>query len=333
MKSTPFSQQTAVLGRLCVAVLWWAAAVLTPARAYAQGSEPGTDDTAPSIIYIVRAGDTLTAIARRYGTRVEALVAANGIANPGLILIGQELVIPVLPETANTASSPAQRNGLAMAVHAPQDLVRLQVDWYYIWSWCYAPGCIPMVHGMELPPACPPILLVGNEPNAIRPFGSPTTPTEAVGRVRAIERQCPATRLVVGNVAADDWRPAGGWGSGYDWLAEFLPAYQAAAGVNFAHTLGVHCYAQFRAGYCVEQLGQLRGLYAGPMWLTEFGLLSGDARQFVIMVDYANAHFERYAAYTNRQPHTGQGWEISPGVELVRPDGELTPAGIVYAGD
>lgn len=45
----------------------------------------------------------------------------------------------------------------------------------------------------------------------------------------------------------------------------------------------------------------------------------------------AGANFERYAAYTNRQPHTGEGWELSVGVELVRQDGELTPSGELYA--
>lgn len=44
--------------------------------------------------YVVRAGDTLTAIAGRHGVTVAAIVAANGIANPNLIFIGQTLVIP-----------------------------------------------------------------------------------------------------------------------------------------------------------------------------------------------------------------------------------------------
>ncbi len=306
---------------------------LLPQTAQAQGLAPnsGADPEPPAIVYVVRPGETLTGIARRYGTRVEALVAANHLTNANLIFAGQRLIIPVRPDHANLSVTTGQRKGLAMATHHLEDLERLQVAWYYVWSWCSAPGCVPMVHGMELPPACPNVLLVGNEPNAIRPFGSPTTPDEAVTRVRAIERQCPRTRLVVGNVSADDWQPAGGWGSGYDWLSEFLTAYRAAAGVPFPHTLGVHCYSQFRANYCLEQLAALRSLSSAPMWLTEFGVLSGDPRQFEILLDFALANFERYAAYTNRQPHTGEGWEIGVGVELVRPDGELTPAGELYA--
>jgi murein DD-endopeptidase MepM/ murein hydrolase activator NlpD len=45
-------------------------------------------------IYIVQPGDTLTYIASVFGTTVEALVAANDIDNPSLLLPGMQLVIP-----------------------------------------------------------------------------------------------------------------------------------------------------------------------------------------------------------------------------------------------
>ena len=41
--------------------------------------------------YVVQAGDTLSGIAAQLGTSVEDLAAANGIANPDLIYIGQTL--------------------------------------------------------------------------------------------------------------------------------------------------------------------------------------------------------------------------------------------------
>ena len=44
--------------------------------------------------YIVQPGDTLSEIAQRYGTSVEAIAQANGIANPNLIFPGQRLSIP-----------------------------------------------------------------------------------------------------------------------------------------------------------------------------------------------------------------------------------------------
>ncbi len=44
--------------------------------------------------YTVQAGDTLGAIAERFGVSLEDLVAVNGIANPALIQVGQVLTIP-----------------------------------------------------------------------------------------------------------------------------------------------------------------------------------------------------------------------------------------------
>lgn len=44
--------------------------------------------------YIVQPGDTLTHIAQQFGTTVDAIVQANDIADPNLIVIGQVLEIP-----------------------------------------------------------------------------------------------------------------------------------------------------------------------------------------------------------------------------------------------
>ena len=44
--------------------------------------------------YVVREGDTLSAIAARFGVSEEAILDANGITDPDRILVGQELSIP-----------------------------------------------------------------------------------------------------------------------------------------------------------------------------------------------------------------------------------------------
>ena len=51
-------------------------------------------DIPGAIIYQVKSGDTLWAIADRFGTSVSELVFTNAIANPNLIYVGQVLVIP-----------------------------------------------------------------------------------------------------------------------------------------------------------------------------------------------------------------------------------------------
>jgi len=55
---------------------------------------PAPTSTPPATIYVVRPGDTLYAIARRYGTTIEAIMAANRLLSYN-IRIGQQLIIPI----------------------------------------------------------------------------------------------------------------------------------------------------------------------------------------------------------------------------------------------
>jgi LysM repeat protein len=62
--------------------------------------------------YSVTRGDTLSALARRFGTTVNALVQANGIRNKNLIRVAQRLVVPgrrsAPPGGSRTPTSPAR---------------------------------------------------------------------------------------------------------------------------------------------------------------------------------------------------------------------------------
>ena len=51
--------------------------------------------------YTVKRGDTLSGIAKKHNTTVEALVASNGIKNPNIIKVGQVLTIPGTKPTNN----------------------------------------------------------------------------------------------------------------------------------------------------------------------------------------------------------------------------------------
>ncbi|TMK88704.1 MAG: LysM peptidoglycan-binding domain-containing protein [Actinobacteria bacterium] len=69
-----------------------ALALLAPVTAFAAApSKPGP---APGRVYVVRSGDNLETIAKRNGTTVPALAAANHIINPNLVVIGTKLKIP-----------------------------------------------------------------------------------------------------------------------------------------------------------------------------------------------------------------------------------------------
>lgn len=57
-------------------------------------SGPSTPGSGETITYTVRSGDTLWAIAQRYGSTVSDIASLNGIADPSLIFPGQILQIP-----------------------------------------------------------------------------------------------------------------------------------------------------------------------------------------------------------------------------------------------
>ena len=65
---------------------------------------PGAAAAAPqTATHTVGAGENLASIARRYGSTVRAVAAANGITNPNLVRIGQRLTVP----RAGAAAPPA----------------------------------------------------------------------------------------------------------------------------------------------------------------------------------------------------------------------------------
>ena len=72
----------------CAAVLWLFLSLLMPPLGLAAPLRQG-------ITHVVRPGDTLTSLAVRYGTSVEAILAANDLSDPNLIVVGQRLRIPL----------------------------------------------------------------------------------------------------------------------------------------------------------------------------------------------------------------------------------------------
>jgi LysM repeat protein len=78
-----------------------------PTRTVAPTMAPATPTVAPTStpravatatpqarVHIVRAGETLAIIARRYATTATAIARYNGLSNPNRIYVGQRLLIP-----------------------------------------------------------------------------------------------------------------------------------------------------------------------------------------------------------------------------------------------
>lgn len=74
-------------------------------------SKATEDEVTEETVYIVKTGDTLSAIAAKYGTTYQALAAYNSIVNPSLIYAGQKIRIPKSGST-KTAEAPETREGV-----------------------------------------------------------------------------------------------------------------------------------------------------------------------------------------------------------------------------
>jgi len=76
-------------------------------------------------VYVVQYGDTLYGIALRFGVTVQAIAAANGITNPNLIYVGQQLTIPGVSASATPGgptSTPTPGPGFYYTVQAGDTL-------------------------------------------------------------------------------------------------------------------------------------------------------------------------------------------------------------------
>lgn len=62
--------------------------------------------TATEGVHVVARGETLTGIARHYGSTIAAIAQANGIANPSFLRVGQRLTIPGAPAVAPAGRMP-----------------------------------------------------------------------------------------------------------------------------------------------------------------------------------------------------------------------------------
>jgi LysM repeat protein len=76
------------------------------------GSAPPSGSAAPAVVtrartYTVQAGDTLGAIAARFGTTLSALASANHIADPNLIEVGQILTLEATPAQSGGSNTGA----------------------------------------------------------------------------------------------------------------------------------------------------------------------------------------------------------------------------------
>lgn len=89
-----------------VAAVAWIALTLAGCGGTAPSSTGAASAVSTSRTYTVVRGDTLYAIARRYGVSVGRLMNANGISDPRDLRVGRQLIIPGAYETASIGAVP-----------------------------------------------------------------------------------------------------------------------------------------------------------------------------------------------------------------------------------
>jgi LysM repeat protein len=99
------------------------AAAETPAPTSAPTATPAPP-TSGATTHVVQPGENLFRIALRYGTTVDTLARANGIASPYLIYVGQTLTIP---SATGQPAEPAQPSpgGTTYVVQPGDNLFRI----------------------------------------------------------------------------------------------------------------------------------------------------------------------------------------------------------------
>jgi murein DD-endopeptidase MepM/ murein hydrolase activator NlpD len=88
-----------------------------PAVAAAAAEEPAAKPAARALkagsaVHVVESGQTLYSIARKYGARVDDIVAVNGLSSPAAIRVGEKLKIPAggTPMVEAVAYAPAEKD-------------------------------------------------------------------------------------------------------------------------------------------------------------------------------------------------------------------------------
>ena len=116
--------------------------VSAPAPEPAAQPEQPLVETAPAT-YTVTRGDTLGSIARRFGTSISALAAANHLANPNRIYYGQTLTINGSASTTDAVSQPVVSTPAAVKeinVDISEQRMRVYENGVLIWDWVTSTG-------------------------------------------------------------------------------------------------------------------------------------------------------------------------------------------------
>lgn len=82
---------------------------------------PAAADASEPVVHVVQSGDTLGIISQRYDVTVDDIMLVNGLTNPNLISVGQQLTIPVGGIPTPTVSAPEAEEVAALPSPIPTE--------------------------------------------------------------------------------------------------------------------------------------------------------------------------------------------------------------------
>jgi LysM repeat protein len=94
-----------------------------PATHSAKVSEPAETKAATrngNIVHVVKPGEMLGVIARKYGVSATAIAVANNLTNPAIIPVGKELIIPVKGKAGAASTESTKGQPAATAAAQPE---------------------------------------------------------------------------------------------------------------------------------------------------------------------------------------------------------------------
>lgn len=99
---------------------------LPPPTSLPPTSPPSASGTTGTVTHVVQRGENLFRIALRYGTTVQAIASANGIANPASVYAGQRLIVPT---SGGAGSAPQPATGTTYVVQPGDNLFRIALKY------------------------------------------------------------------------------------------------------------------------------------------------------------------------------------------------------------
>ncbi len=121
--------------------------LIIPVHGSAPATPPAADPTPtpapPAPVagsYVVQRGDSLSAIARRFGLATADLALANHLSNPSLIYAGQTLVIPGAGVSLDPAASPPSGGNKLILVDISEQHMYVYQDGALVYSWVVSTG-------------------------------------------------------------------------------------------------------------------------------------------------------------------------------------------------